>query len=319
MSFEATEATTGDAGKQTVVTESASEAAAIEAAAKMFGEESAAEAEPSEVEAPPAEAKSDKTTPDAVKSYKGIKRLQRKLEAEKAELEKNRAEAKARIDEQMASLTEATRVKERLDAIRKEPKKVLELLQEAGVTYDDLTRLKLEELNGGAPAVDPRVDEMQKQLAEFRAEQQRLQQENTQAQQRARELSFVNAASEFDEVATFVETVPNGKQELLSSAYDVGNQLAAELGRAPTDKEILTELEVRAAAFNRRAYERLSKKFNNQPGLVAGAEPAKTRGAPPKAISNSHGGAAVRDLSGKTQSELEAEAVRQLRAAFTSA
>lgn len=286
---------------------------AFELAEKQLRE--AVESEDAAPAEEPAAEKEDKTPSEVVKSYKGLKRMQRKLEAERAEFEKNRTEAKQQLEVELQKLTLARNVAERLDEIRKEPKKVMDLLAEAGVSYDDLTKWKFEEINGGVKAEDPRVDKLEAELKAFREQQQRAQEEQSAAAQRHREHAFVSAAEGYSELKTFLEKVPNAKSELLASAYTIGKQMAAELGRPPSDKELLDTLEANAAAYHRSLYEALAPKFASDAGLVSAATPAKTRGAPPKAISNSHSGASINDLGSKTDAELLAIAAQQIRAA----
>lgn len=239
------------------------------------------------------------------KAFKALTRLERKLSQKQAALES----AREQMSREMAELAELRSLRDVKTKAKESPEEALAAL---GLSFEDIANAVLEK---------PKR-ESSSEIQQLRAELQAFQEQQRVATAQKLEHEFLAEASSMPELSAFAETLPNAQQEIIDSAYTIGRELQRELGRIPTNREILSVLEERAAVFNREAYSKLHRRYAES-ATASQAEQRlpgrKTGGASPKALSNAQSSEGARAPAMMSDDERFEAAVRMARAAVKGA
>lgn len=172
-----------------------------------------------------------KVLAEKVKAEKALNKKRLELKAEKAALEKERAEIEA--------------FKASKAAARKDPIKYLE---EAGLTYDELTQVYL---NGGQPPADLQVKEVRNELEAYKRQEEERRKSEIEAHEAALKARRSELERQYlDQVTTHVKTAGE-KYELINTLGEDGFKavhdhvvfIADTEGRVATEEEAAEHIE----------------------------------------------------------------------------
>jgi hypothetical protein len=255
-----------------------------------------------EADKPEGEAKAE---PPKSPPWKAYERKKAALREERAAVER----AKAEVNAQAERAGRAMHLERQVQALRAKGDPIA-VLEAFGFTYEQATH---HVLRAGTPEAE--TSSLRKELEALK---QATSSREQAAARQAVEQTFLAAAGDstaYPELALYLETM--GRDEVISSADSVADQLRDQLRRAPTFDEIAAELDRRAGIFHSKIRGRAGHGTALPAKATGPGKQAKpSASSTPRTLSNRHAQEAGKAAPEETDEQREKRVARQLRAAF---